>query len=43
MIDNVGTLSHRLELLIGATALCFALTTLGPLARSQDAGDPQYH
>ncbi len=42
MTHVLGKLSGRCGLVIGVTALCFALAASGPSARSQGADEPQY-
>jgi hypothetical protein len=42
MVHNLRRLSRRWRLIVGATALCFALTILGHSVRSQNADDPRY-
>src|SRR5215472_10916827 len=42
MAHVVRKLSRRCGLVVGATALCFALAASGPSAWSQSSGEPQY-
>jgi hypothetical protein len=42
MVHIPGKLSRRFSLIVGATALCFALAAWGPSARSQSSDEPRY-
>src|SRR5215471_16628094 len=42
MVEILGELSRRCSLVVGATALCFALAASGPSARAQSSDEPQY-
>ena len=42
MAHFLGKQSRRCVLVVGATALCFALAASGPSARSQSSEEPRY-
>src|SRR5438105_12003216 len=42
MVNIVGELSRRCSLVVGTTALCFALAASGPSARAQSSDEPRY-
>src|SRR6516164_6087759 len=42
MVHIPGKPTRRCSLIVGATALCFALAAAAPSARSQSADEPRY-
>src|SRR5215471_1428063 len=42
MVNILRKLSRRRSLVVGATALCFALAASGPPAKSQSSDEPRY-
>jgi hypothetical protein len=42
MVEIPGELNRRCSLVVGATALCFALAASGPSARAQSSDEPRY-